>query len=287
MNRAINKETLGLIKEFEGFRAKAYKDTVGVWTIGYGTTAAAGVGIDPRPGMEITEAEAEWYLQKAVAKFADRIEPKIKRGINDNQFGAFVSLAYNIGPGAFLKSSALRHFNAGDTDRAANAILLFNKAGGKVLKGLVRRREAERALFLRPAPLLLTPQEHPVEARPAPQQPTPAPTSPPTARENGRCEGRDRRACYGCRYRARRQVGRVHRLAHIALAVLRPQPEDWTMQFGPLARILLRYGIGYLAGSEVGDMLAMDPDAVLILSLALGAAVEGFYTLAKKRGWAT
>lgn len=59
------------------------------------------------------------------------------------------------------------------------------------------------------------------------------------------------------------------------------------MQFGPLARILLRYGIGYLAGSEVGDMLAMDPDAVLILSLALGAAVEGFYTLAKKRGWAT
>lgn len=59
------------------------------------------------------------------------------------------------------------------------------------------------------------------------------------------------------------------------------------MQFGPLARILLRYGIGYLAGSEVGDMLALDPDAVLILSLALAAAVEGFYTLAKKRGWAT
>ena len=56
---------------------------------------------------------------------------------------------------------------------------------------------------------------------------------------------------------------------------------------GPSARIILRYGIGYLAGSEVGEMLAMDPDAVLLLSLGMGAAVEGAYALAKRRGWAT
>ena len=56
---------------------------------------------------------------------------------------------------------------------------------------------------------------------------------------------------------------------------------------GPFARIILRYGIGYLAGSEVGEMLAMDPDAVLLLSLCMGAAVEGAYVLAKRRGWAT
>jgi hypothetical protein len=59
------------------------------------------------------------------------------------------------------------------------------------------------------------------------------------------------------------------------------------MDFGPIARIILRYGIGYLAGSEVGDMLAMDQDAVLLLSLALGAGVEGLYVLAKRKGWAT
>ena len=59
------------------------------------------------------------------------------------------------------------------------------------------------------------------------------------------------------------------------------------MDFGPFARIILRYGIGYLAGSEVGEMLAMDPDAVLVLSLGMGAAVEGAYAMAKRYGWAT
>jgi lysozyme len=60
----INQESLDLIKDFEGFRAEAYPDSVGIWTIGYGTTAAAGVGIDPHAGMAITKSEAEWYLQK-------------------------------------------------------------------------------------------------------------------------------------------------------------------------------------------------------------------------------
>lgn len=146
----INKATIDLIKEFEGFRAKAYLDPVGILTIGYGTTAAAGVGIKPALGMTITEAQAVGYLMAAVDKFAAQIAPKITMPINENEFGAFVSLAYNIGPGAFGKSSTLRKFNAGDKQGAANSILLWNKAGSKVLPGLVRRREAERALFLRP-----------------------------------------------------------------------------------------------------------------------------------------
>lgn len=146
----MNKATIDLIKEFEGFRAKAYLDPVGILTIGYGTTAAAGVGIKPALGMTITEAQAHGYLMAAVDKFAVQIAPKITAPINENEFGAFVSLAYNIGPGAFGKSSALRKFNAGDKQGAANSILLWNKAGSKVLPGLVRRREAERALFLRP-----------------------------------------------------------------------------------------------------------------------------------------
>lgn len=146
----INKATVDLVKEFEGFRTHAYQCSAGVWTIGYGTTAAAGVGITPKAGMVITKAEAEGYLHAALEKFASQIEDAITAPINENEFGAFVSLAYNIGPGAFKKSSALRFFNDGDKTKAANAILMWNKAGGKVLKGLQRRREAERKLFLTP-----------------------------------------------------------------------------------------------------------------------------------------
>lgn len=146
----INASALSLIKEFEGLRLTAYADPVGILTIGYGTTARANVGITPTPGMKITEAEASMYLQRAVDKFAAGMLSQIHRPINENEFGAFVSLAYNIGPSAFAGSSALRHFNAGDKVAAANAILLWNKAGGKVLAGLVRRREAERKLFLTP-----------------------------------------------------------------------------------------------------------------------------------------
>jgi lysozyme len=146
----INRATADLVKEFEGFSAKAYKCPAGIWTIGYGTTAAAGVGITPKEGMTITRSDAEAYLHAALEKFASQIEDAITAPINENEFGAFVSLAYNIGPGAFRKSSALRLFNEGDKTKAANALLLWNKAGGKVLKGLTRRREAERKLFLTP-----------------------------------------------------------------------------------------------------------------------------------------
>lgn len=146
----INQATIDLVKEFEGFRAKAYKCPANVWTIGYGTTASAGVGITPKDGMTITEAEAEGYLKATLDKFADQIAPSITAPINENEFGAFLSLAYNIGTGAFKKSSALKHFNAGDKEKAAASVLLWNKAAGKVLKGLVRRREAERKLFLTP-----------------------------------------------------------------------------------------------------------------------------------------
>lgn len=146
----INQATVELVKEFEGFSAKAYKCPAGIWTIGYGTTAAAGVGITPKEGMTITRKDAEGYLHGALEKFAAQIEKDITAPIDENEFGAFVSLAYNIGPGAFRKSSALRHFNAGDKAKAAAAILLWDKAGGKVLRGLKRRREAERKLFLTP-----------------------------------------------------------------------------------------------------------------------------------------
>jgi len=167
----VNKAALDLIKEFEGCKLTAYLDKLAdppLWTIGYGTTARAGVGITPAKGMKISEAEAEWYLQKAVDKFAAQIAPKITAPVNANEFGAFVSLAYNIGPRAFGKSSALRKFNTGDKRGAADAILLWNKAGGKVLRGLQRRRAAERELFLTPAHLPPISVDHdPIPKRPS------------------------------------------------------------------------------------------------------------------------
>lgn len=147
---SILKQTIEIVKRFEGLKLKAYKDPVGIVTIGYGTTARAGVGIKPRMGMTITESEAEWYLAKAIEKFYTNIRHLITAPINDNELVAFLSLAYNIGPSAFKRSSALRHFNAGNKTKAANSILLWNKARGKVLNGLVKRREAEKLLFLTP-----------------------------------------------------------------------------------------------------------------------------------------
>lgn len=144
----INAATVNLVKEFEGLRLQAYQDSVGVWTIGYGTTAAAGVGIAPKAGMKITEADAEHYLRAGLEKFAAQVAPLIKVPVTGNEFGACLSLAYNIGPGAFARSSVLRKLNAGDKAGAAKAFALWNKAGGKVLAGLTRRRAAEAALFL-------------------------------------------------------------------------------------------------------------------------------------------
>ena len=146
----VNKATLDLIKEFEGYRGTAYKDSVGVWTIGYGTTAAAGVGITPYVGLTINEPQAEEYLLAAIAKFEAQIRPHVGMSPNENEWGAMVSLAYNIGPGAFIKSTLLRKWNSGDKRGAADQFLVWNRAGGKVLNGLVRRRQAERDLFLTP-----------------------------------------------------------------------------------------------------------------------------------------
>lgn len=167
----INQATVDLVKRWEGFKAKAYFCPAGVLTVGYGTTNRAGLaGVHITPQTVVTEEQAEEWLRLGLDKFAAQIRPHIIVPINANEFGAFVSLAYNIGPAGFRGSSALRHFNAGDKAAAAAAIRLWNKAtvNGRraVLQGLVNRREDEVALFLRPARPTLTPPASP--AVPAP-----------------------------------------------------------------------------------------------------------------------
>lgn len=146
----VNKATIDLIKEFEGCELTAYQCSAGVWTIGYGITEGAGVGIKPAKGMTITQQQAEDLLRQAVDKFAARVDELITANVNANEFGACLSLAYNVGSNGFAKSTVLRELNAGRKDAAAAAFQMWNKAGGVVSKGLVRRREAEKQLFLKP-----------------------------------------------------------------------------------------------------------------------------------------
>lgn len=147
-----NKAGLDLIKAFEGCRLRAYPDpaTGGEpYTIGWGLTSAAGL-IKVTPGLKITQAQADEYLVQSLGKYEAAVSKAVTQKPTDNQFGAMVSLCYNIGPANFARSSVVRYFNAGNIQAAADAFLRWNRAAGRVLPGLTRRREDERKLFLKP-----------------------------------------------------------------------------------------------------------------------------------------
>jgi lysozyme len=138
----ISKKGLDLIKEYEGLELKAYKDSVGVLTIGYGST-----GSHVKPGMTITAQEAEALLLKDVERFEEGVSAAVKVPLNQNQFDALVSFSFNLGLGSLQKSTLLRKLNAGDYAGAQAEFKRWNKAGGIVLRGLVRRRASEALLF--------------------------------------------------------------------------------------------------------------------------------------------
>jgi lysozyme len=136
-----------LIKEFEGFRATAYICPAGVVTVGYGTTRIKGNAV--QLGTTITTDEADVLLEEDLKKFEDAVNQNVRVEITQNQFDALVAFVYNVGAGNFKKSTLLKKINDEDFTVAADEFLKWNKAGGKVLKGLTRRRTAERELFLR------------------------------------------------------------------------------------------------------------------------------------------
>lgn len=139
-------EGLDLIRHFEGFRAKAYRDAVGVWTIGYGHTAMAGPP-QVRPGQVISRDEAAEILASDVAVFSSGVTKAVQAELCDAQFSALVSFAYNVGLGAFRQSGVLRAVNAGDFAAVPRCLSLWVKAGKQTLPGLVKRRAAEAAMF--------------------------------------------------------------------------------------------------------------------------------------------
>lgn len=146
MGRKASKNAVVLIKKFEGCSLKAYQDSVGVWTIGYGTTNADKeiTGITIKAGTKITQKQAEKFLLKSLnKKYAARVNKYYaKYRFNQNQFDALVSFAYNIGSIDQLTAKGTRSIKV-----ISDKILAYDRAGGRPLAGLTRRRRAEKALF--------------------------------------------------------------------------------------------------------------------------------------------
>lgn len=132
---------ISLIKEFEGFKNKAYRCPAGVWTIGYGTTR------NVRSGMTITLTEGERMLQDDLVKFERAVNRLVTVPLTQNQFDALVSFVYNVGEGAFGRSTLLSLLNRGQYSQVETQLMRWNRAGGQVLAGLTRRRAAEARLF--------------------------------------------------------------------------------------------------------------------------------------------
>lgn len=166
----INQEGIDLIKAFEGLldgdpsttNLDPYVDPIGILTIGWGHAIVFGKKMLKNNSLDLTMAkriypngitmqQAENLLRQDIENHVNGIRNMIKVPLNDNQFSAVASLAFNIGVNNFRKSSVLLNINKRDFQKAADAFRSWNKAGKKVLKGLVRRREEERRLFLKPS----------------------------------------------------------------------------------------------------------------------------------------
>lgn len=137
----ISESGKALIKRFEGCRLEAYQDQAGVWTIGYGSTSGA------HRGLRWTQAQADKMFEAEVTNFSERVAQLVKVTVAQCRFDALVSLAYNIGLGAFGQSTLLTHLNRAEYREAALQFCVWNKAGGVFNKGLLARRAEEMYLF--------------------------------------------------------------------------------------------------------------------------------------------
>ena len=140
----VSTNGIELIKQFEGCSLKGYKCPAGIWTIGYGHTNGV------KEGQTITKEEAELLLKEDLAGFEKVINNVVNVEINQNQFDALVSFSYNIGIGALQTSTLLKLLNKSDYNGAAEQFNRWVYAKGKKLTGLVKRRSAEKELFLKP-----------------------------------------------------------------------------------------------------------------------------------------
>ena len=140
-NMIISKKGTDLIKDFEGFRTHAYQDAVGVWTIGYGHTKGV------QPTDVISAAEGDKMLSTELEEYENWVTKLVDVPLDQHQFDALVSWTYNLGPTNLKSSTLLKVLNAGYYEQVPDQIRRWNKAGGKELEGLTRRRTAEAELF--------------------------------------------------------------------------------------------------------------------------------------------
>jgi len=137
----ISLEGLALIKKFEGCKLEAYKCSAGVLTIGYGHTS------NVKEGDTITQEEADELLKEDIAKFEEYVNYNVIVELNQSQFDALVAWTFNLGPGNLRESTMLKKLNNSDFASVPFEMRRWNRAGGKTLDGLIRRREAESLLF--------------------------------------------------------------------------------------------------------------------------------------------
>lgn len=140
-NMQISEEGISLIKHFEGCGLEAYQDSIGIWTIGYGTIKGV------KEGDQINQDEAEHLLQEELPEYEGYINDMVEVPLEQNQFDALCSWVYNLGPTNLKESTMLKVLNEEKYAEVPQQIKRWNKAGGKVLDGLIRRREAEALLF--------------------------------------------------------------------------------------------------------------------------------------------
>ena len=140
-NMHISQEGVDLVKKFEGCKLEAYQCAAGVWTIGYGSTKGV------KEGDTLTQKEADNLLLHEMQEYESYIKELVKVPLKQNQFDALVSWVFNLGPANLKASTMLKFLNAGDYHLIPSQIKRWNKAGGKVLEGLIRRREAEALMF--------------------------------------------------------------------------------------------------------------------------------------------
>jgi len=140
-NMNISKEGLSLIKKFEGCELEAYLCPAGVWTIGYGHTK------DVKEGDKINKEEADYLLQEEMIEYESYINDFVEVPLNQNQFDSLCSWVYNLGPTNLKNSTMLRVLNEEKYADVPQEIKRWNKAGGEVLDGLIKRREAEAKMF--------------------------------------------------------------------------------------------------------------------------------------------
>lgn len=144
----ISEKGYEIIREFEGFRSTAYRDTGGVWTIGFGTIRYPD-GTKVKQGDTCTRNEAEQWLKNDCVWVDACLDKNVKVNLNQNQFDALASFVYNIGETAFVKSTMLTLINQNSLTSAASQFDRWVFDNGKRIQGLVNRREKEKALFLK------------------------------------------------------------------------------------------------------------------------------------------